>query len=87
LNGFAWFCAQRQIGLEQALPAAQKAVELSKRDPGILDTLAEVYYARGEYDDAIKIGKEALKSDPDDQYFKDQVVKFEKAKKEAAARS
>jgi tetratricopeptide (TPR) repeat protein len=83
LNGFAWFCAQRKIGLDKALPMAIKAVELSKRDPGILDTLAEVYYARGEYDNAIKIGREALASDPDDQYFKDQVEKFKKAKEEA----
>ncbi|MDH4038752.1 MAG: thioredoxin domain-containing protein [Candidatus Krumholzibacteria bacterium] len=83
LNGFAWFCAQRKIGLDQALPVALKAVELSERDPGILDTLAEVYYARGEYDDAIKIGREALASDPDDPYFKEQVEKFKKAKEEA----
>lgn len=83
LNGIAWFCAQRGIGLDVALAAGLKAVKLSNRDPGILDTLAEVYYARGEYDDAIKIGKEARESDPDDQYFNDQVEKFEKAKAEA----
>jgi tetratricopeptide (TPR) repeat protein len=83
LNGFAWFCSQRKIGLDQALPVALKAVEISDRDPGILDTLAEVYFARGDYDNAIKIGKEALATDPDDQYFKDQVAKFEQAKAEA----
>lgn len=83
LNGFAWFCAQRKIGLDQALPAALKAVELSDRDAGVLDTLAEVYYARGEYDKAIKIGEEALAAEPDDTYFKDQVAKFKKAKAEA----
>lgn len=83
LNAFAWFCAQRKIGLDKALPVAQKAVELSERDSGILDTLAEVYYARGEYDQAIKIGEEGLKKEPDDQYFKDQVTKFKKAKAES----
>lgn len=83
LNAFAWFCAQRKIGLDQALPVALKAVELSKREPGVLDTLAELYYARGEYDNAIKIGQEALSQEPDDQYYQDQVAKFKKAKEEA----
>ena len=31
LNGFAWFCAQRKIGLDKALPVAQKAADLSGR--------------------------------------------------------
>ena len=83
LNGFAWFCSQRKIGLDQALPVALKAVELSKRDAGILDTLAEVYYAKGDYDNALKIGLEGLAKEPDDQYFKDQVAKYRKAKAEA----
>jgi thioredoxin-like negative regulator of GroEL len=83
MNGFAWFCSQRAIGLDLALPIALKAVELSNRDPGILDTLAEVYFAMGDFDNALKIGKEALASDPEDTYFKDQVEKYKKAKEEA----
>lgn len=85
LNGFAWFCSQRSIGLDLALPVALKAVELSDRDPGILDTLAEVYYAKGDYENALKIGKEALASDPDDTYFQDQVEKYETALKKAGS--
>jgi len=83
LNGFAWFCSQRKIGLDKALPAALKAAELSGRDAGVLDTLAEVYFAQGDYDNALKIGQEALAKEPDDQYFKDQVEKYRKAKADA----
>jgi len=83
LNGFAWFCAQRKIGLDRALPAADKAAKLSNRDPGILDTLAEVYLAMGDYGNAIKIGEEAAARDPNDSYLKDQVEKYKKAKVEA----
>lgn len=83
LNGFAWFCAQRKIGLDKALPTAQKAAELSNRDPGILDTLAEVYFAMGDFDNALKIGEEALAKEPKDTYYQDQVAKFKKAKAEA----
>lgn len=79
MNSFAWFCAQRKIGFDQALPVALKAAELSDRDAGILDTLAELYYSHGDYEDAIKIGEEALAKEPDDQYFKDQVKKYRDA--------
>jgi len=79
LNGFAWFCAQRKIGFDEALPVALKAVDLSDRDAGILDTLAELYYAMGDYPNAIKIGEEAATKSPDDEYLKDQLQKYRKA--------
>ena len=80
LNGFAWFCAQRKIGLTKALPVAQKAADLSGRDPGILDTLAEVYFAMGDYNNAIKVEEEASAKDPNDKYLKEQIEKFKKAR-------
>jgi tetratricopeptide (TPR) repeat protein len=86
MNSFAWFCAQRKFGFDQALPVALKAAELSERDPGILDTLAELYYAMGDYDNAIKVGKEAADKEPDDQYLKDQLEKFRKVAREQASR-
>ncbi len=86
LNGFAWFCAQRKIGLNKALPAAQKAADLSGRDPGILDTLAEVYFAMGDYNNAIKVEEEASAKDPDDKYLKEQIEKFKKARDADQAR-
>jgi hypothetical protein len=39
----------------------------------------------GDYDNALKIGEEALASDPDDTYFNDQVKKYQHAKQEAAS--
>ena len=86
MNGFAWFCAKRGFGFEQALPVALKAADLSDRDPGVLDTLAELYFAMGDYDNAIEVGKEALDKEPDDKYFKDQLEKYRKAASEQARR-
>jgi len=86
MNGFAWFCAKRRFGFEQALPVALKAADLSDRDPGVLDTLAELYFAMGDYDNAIDVGKEALDKEPDDKYFKDQLEKYRKAASEQARR-
>jgi tetratricopeptide (TPR) repeat protein len=86
-NSFAWFCATKKVGLDAALPVALRAVELTERDPGYLDTLAELYYAREEFDEAIEIGQEAADKDPEDQYLKDQLSKFKKAKDEAGKRA
>ncbi len=87
LNSFAWFCATRKVGFDEALPIALKAVELSERAPGNLDTLAELYYAMGQYDKAISIGVEAARKETDDAYFTDQVKKFKKAKEEVGTRA
>jgi hypothetical protein len=42
-----------------------------------------VYFARGDFDNAIKIEEEAAAKDPKDQYMKDQIEKFKKAKADA----
>ncbi len=87
MNSFAWFCASNKVGLDEALPIALKMVDLAERGAGYLDTLAELYYARGEYDLAIEIGAEATKKEPGDKYLTDQVEKFKKAKTEAGTSS
>jgi thioredoxin-like negative regulator of GroEL len=83
LNRFAWNVAKTGTALDEALIAAQEAVELSQRDPGIVDTLAEVHFRRGEHDQAIALMKECIQKQPDDNYFKEQLAKFTKAKQGA----
>ena len=75
LNAFAWFCATRGLDLENATDAAKKAVELTQEDPGYLDTLAECYYAREMYDEAIATIDKAIAKDAD-AYFQKQRAKF-----------
>jgi tetratricopeptide (TPR) repeat protein len=76
LNDYAWHCAEEKVELNQALAAAKKAVELSKEDPGILDTLAEVYFTMGNIDEAVQTIDKAIAQKPDDKYYKDQRAKF-----------
>lgn len=76
LNDYAWTFAERGIALEKALAAAQKAVELSKEDPGIVDTLAEVYFKMGNKEQAVATIEKAIAAKPDDTYFQDQKKKF-----------
>ncbi|MBT3784162.1 thioredoxin fold domain-containing protein [bacterium] len=59
-NGYAWYASQDGIELGKALEYAKEAVKLSKRDPGVLDTLAEVYFARGEISMALEVSREIL---------------------------
>ncbi|MCX7831091.1 MAG: thioredoxin domain-containing protein, partial [Acidobacteria bacterium] len=54
LNSFAWTMAEIEKNLEEGLAIAKKAVELSKEDPEILDTLAEIYFKMGDSDSAIR---------------------------------
>ncbi len=82
MNGFAWNAAQAGLALEEATDIAHKAVRLSDEDPGIMDTLAEVYFARGQYEEAVSWIKRAIAKEPDDQYFQDQLARFERAAQE-----
>ncbi|MEE2923505.1 MAG: thioredoxin fold domain-containing protein [bacterium] len=64
-NGYAWNASKTKTNLDQALDYALKAVELSKRKIGILDTLAAVHFARREYTEALRISREILATKPE----------------------
>jgi tetratricopeptide (TPR) repeat protein len=76
LNGYAWHCAELGVELDKAALAAQKAVTLSQEDPGILDTLAEVYYKMGKRPEALAAIETAIAKNPDDSYLKGQKEKI-----------
>lgn len=82
LNQFAWWCFENDVNLEEAQELAMKGVELAENDQdraNILDTAAEICLKLGNCDDAIAHTKRAIELDPEKQYFKDQLVRFEKA--------
>jgi tetratricopeptide (TPR) repeat protein len=76
LNDYAWTFAENGTNLDKALEVAKRAVELSKDDPGILDTLAEVYFKKGDAKSAVATIEKAIAKKPDDDYFKKQKAKF-----------
>ena len=81
LNSFAWWCFENNINLEEAEALARNGVELS--DPGegkamILDTLAEICNLRGSCKDAVLYMEMAIENDPDRQYYKEQLERFQK---------
>jgi tetratricopeptide (TPR) repeat protein len=80
-NSLAWEFAIRKKFPEQTLAAAKKAHELAPDDANIMDTYAEAYYASGDCKNAVKWEKEALKIEPDNEFFKKQLKKFQQAQK------
>ena len=90
LNSFAWLLVDpdqkpklEKTDLELALKAATRASELTKNeDPGILDTLACVHFARGEVEKAIEVQERAIEQlDPsvDATPYKQRLERFQKA--------
>ncbi|MCP4229961.1 MAG: DUF1028 domain-containing protein [bacterium] len=78
-NALAWEMASRKLYPERALEIAIRANELAPDDPNIMDTLAEAYWAAGDYTSAVDWEKKALEMDPDNDFFNEQLKKFEEA--------
>lgn len=82
LNAAAWELCTRDLELPRALELAQNAVTLSHRkDPSILDTLAECLFRTGRIAEAIAVEEEALSLSPESNYLKKQLARFRKAQR------
>ena len=60
MNDYAWFLATNGRKLDRALELASKAVEMSPKEPPILDTLAECYFRTKQFDKAAETQKKAV---------------------------
>lgn len=78
-NSLAWEFALLKKYPEETLRAAKKAHTLAPDDANIMDTVAEAYYAAGNYEEALKWEKDALKIEPDNAFFLGQLEKYTKA--------
>jgi tetratricopeptide (TPR) repeat protein len=83
-NNLAWLYATAKDEKFQdklkALEFAAKAAELSnERNGEILDTLARVYFINGKVNEAIETEKKALKLEPNNERFKENLKEHEKA--------
>jgi tetratricopeptide (TPR) repeat protein len=88
-NEIAWLMATSKhpdiFNPEAAIEHANAAVELQPQ-PWYIDTLAEAYYAQGEYELAVAIIKEAMAKEPKDiEYYRGQLEKFQTASRQASS--
>ena len=85
-NQYAWLVSNTFGDFEKAIRSSHKSIELKqemKQEAGAYyDTLGRCYYAKGDFDNAIKYQKQALKLDPHSGQMNRQLALFEKAKSE-----
>lgn len=60
MNTYAWLAANTERKLDEALKYAEDAVRRIPDSSGIQDTLATVYFARGDYEKAFEIQTKAV---------------------------
>jgi tetratricopeptide (TPR) repeat protein len=82
LNSFSWWCFEHQINLDEAEQLSRRGVKLSQ--PGsekamILDTVAEIVFLKGDKEEAVELTKKAIKEYPESEYYKKQLIRFEKS--------
>ncbi|MBD3368814.1 DUF1028 domain-containing protein [Candidatus Fermentibacteria bacterium] len=76
LNNVAWNLASRGLRPQQALHLALEATELLPQNANIMDTVAEAYYADGQVEKAVEWEQRALRLEPDNEFFGQQMEKF-----------
>ena len=59
---------------------SKEAIQINSNSPEYLDTLSELYYIKGEFDNAIETINKAIGLKPEDIYYKKQLKKFTAAK-------
>jgi len=80
LNRFAWWCFENKVNLDEAYSMAEKGTQLAK--PGkdraaILDTMAEICNAKDDCPNAIKLTQSAIKEDPKNPHYQEQLKRFQ----------
>jgi Flp pilus assembly protein TadD len=69
--------------LEAAVQHARKAVELAPKQAGYLDTLAEALFQKGDTAGAVAVMKQCRELEPDNDYFRRQLARFDKGDRDA----
>jgi tetratricopeptide (TPR) repeat protein len=80
LNNFAWWCFENRLDLDEARELAERGVELAEagtEKANVLDTLAELCNVSNDCANAVGYIRLAIEEDPDNEYFRKQLVRFE----------
>ena len=77
-NEFAWLAANTEGDLDEALRLAKRSLEAVGDNGAYRDTLARVYYAKGDYASALKHQSRAAKLLPYNHAVQKQLVLFQK---------
>jgi tetratricopeptide (TPR) repeat protein len=76
-NNIAWLAVRCRRNLDDAYKHAKLAVDLAPETTGYLDTLAEVYFQKGDKDKALELAKRCIQMDPKSAYYQRQLKRIE----------
>jgi len=77
-NQYAWLVGNTEGDTDLALKYAHRAVELVPDSGAYLDTLAHVYYGRGDYAKAVEYQEQAAQADPHSGLIRSKLELFRK---------
>lgn len=82
MNQFAWLIGNTEGDYDEALKYSRLSVQNKPEIGGYYDTLARVYYAKGEYQSAVEYQTKALELDPHSGLIARQLELFKKKSEE-----
>jgi tetratricopeptide (TPR) repeat protein len=77
-NQLAWLVGNTGGDVDEAIAMSHKSIEI-RRAGGYLDTLAHCYFAKGDYENAVKYQTEAAELEPHSQLISRQLNVFKQA--------
>lgn len=78
-NQYAWLVSNTQGDFDEALKCSRQSVDLRPDEGGFWDTLGRCYYAKGDYENAVKEQLHAVKLMPHAGQIRRQLELFQKA--------
>ena len=80
MNGYAWSIYENKLKTKynRGIELALKAIKIEPEAANIWDTLGWLYYETGDRKQAIKFMKKAIELEPEREYYKKNLKKFEK---------
>ncbi|MBM3998054.1 MAG: tetratricopeptide repeat protein [Planctomycetes bacterium] len=86
-NQLAWLIANTEGDFDEAVRCSQLSLEYLPDTAGYLDTLGCCYYAKGDYENAVKYQTRAVRLDPHAGQMRRQLERFEKALAESRGKA
>ena len=83
LNQYAWLVGNTGGDVNAAIAASHRSLELRPDTAGFLDTLAHCYYAKGDFESAVKHQTRAVELEPHTMILSRALDKFRKALEES----
>lgn len=77
-NQFAWLVGNTEGDYQEAIRASKRSLEIKTNEPGYLDTLAHCYFTAGEYENAVRYQREAVRLDAHSGQLGRALARFEK---------